>query len=203
MLVLVLGPSHLPGIGIDASESSLMNSMMGNGLYIDQSSSQRALSPEDVEPLADPSVNHADAVSLQQHFAQQQLHSLESFHVQQPCLSTQVPLSSDTAQNTCIAVGETERRSGDESVNDYAAKPEETMDDIMRFFLKVLPSFCNSCMVVWQLSVHDFLSYHSGRHNSSMHAVCEKFTNFCKPAAGWLGILLFLSHPTSYRAKCL
>ncbi|KAL3130915.1 hypothetical protein ABBQ38_000242 [Trebouxia sp. C0009 RCD-2024] len=128
-------PSHLPGIGIDASESSLMNSMMGNGLYIDQNSSQRALSPEDVETLTDPS-GHVDAVGLQQHFAQQQLQSLESFHVQQPCLSVQVPVSSDTAQNTCIAVGETERRSGDESVNDYAAKPEETMDDIMRFFLK-------------------------------------------------------------------
>ena len=145
-LVLVAGPSHLPGIGIDASESSLMNSMMGTGLYIDQSSSQRALSPEDVETLTDPSVHHADAVSLQQHFVQQQLQSLDSFHVQQPCLSTQVPVSSDTAQNTCIAVGETERRSGDESVNDYAAKPEETMDDIMRFFLKV-PSGClESCM---------------------------------------------------------
>ena len=145
-LVMGAGPSHLPGIGIDASESSLMNSMMGNGMYIDQSSSQRALSPEDVETLTDPSVHHADAVSLQQHLVQQQLQSLDSFHVQQPCLSTQVPVSSDTAQNTCIAVGETERRSGDESVNDYAAKPEETMDDIMRFFLKV-PSGClESCM---------------------------------------------------------
>lgn len=140
-LVLGAGPSHLPGIGIDASESSLMNSMMGNGLYIDQNSSQRALSPEDVETLTDPS-GHVDAVGLQQHFAQQQLQSLESFHVQQPCLSVQVPVSSDTAQNTCIAVGETERRSGDESVNDYAAKPEETMDDIMRFFLKVLLGWC-------------------------------------------------------------
>lgn len=118
-----------------------MNNMMGDGLYIDQSSSQRALAPEDVEPFTDTSVHHADAVSLQEHFAQQQLQSLESFHVQEPAMlaqmSTQISLSSDTAQNTCIPVVETERRSGDESVNDYAAKPEETMDDIMRFFLKV------------------------------------------------------------------
>lgn len=144
MIFLVAGPPHLPGIGIDASESSLMNRMMGNGLYIDQSSSQRALSPEDVEPLRDTSVHHADAVSLQEHFAQQQLQSLESFHVQQPSaqMSTEISLSSDTPQNTCIPVVETERRSGDESVNDYAAKPEESMDDIMRFFLKVRPGFC-------------------------------------------------------------
>lgn len=141
LLLLVVGPPHLPGIGIDASESSLMNNMMGDGLYIDQSSSQRALAPEDAEPFTDTSVHQADAVSLQEHFAQQQLQSLESFHVQQPAMlaqmSTQISLSSDTAQNTCIPVAETERRSGDESVNDYAAKPEETMDDIMRFFLKV------------------------------------------------------------------
>ena len=121
-----------------------MNSMMGNGMYVDQSSSQRALSPEDVEPLRDASVHHADAVNLQEHFAQQQLQSLESFHVQQSSaqMLTQISLSSDTPQNTCIPVVETERRSGDESVNDYAAKPDESMDDIMRFFLKVWSGFC-------------------------------------------------------------
>lgn len=118
----------------------MMGNGLGNGLYIDQSSSQRALSPEDVEPLNDTSVHRADAVSLQEHFAQQQMQSLESFHVQQQPsaqMSTQISLSSDTGQNTCIPVAEIQRRSGDESVNDYAAKPEETMDDIMRFFLKV------------------------------------------------------------------
>lgn len=131
-------PAHLPGIGRDPSESALMNSIMGNGPYVDQSSSQRALSPEDIAPSAlEHSAYHSDVASLEDQLAQGQ--GLHSLHVQQPArLSQEISLSSDVAQNTCLpGVGVPERKSlGEDSVNDYAVKPDETMDDILRFFLK-------------------------------------------------------------------
>jgi len=132
-------PTQLPGIGRDASESSLMNSIMGNAVYVDQSSSQRALSPEDIAPAMDTTPYHSEAASLEEQLAHQQ--GLHTLHVQQPSarLSREISLLSDTAQNTCLpGVGGPERKSlGEDSVNDYAAKPDETMDDILRFFLKV------------------------------------------------------------------
>ena len=171
---LLVDASHLPGIGRNASESSLMNSMMGSGLYVDQGSSQCALSPEDVGPLMDNSVHHADAVSLQKQLAQQQLQSLDGFSEQQlPAhLSTQISMSSDTAQNTCTpVVAGSGRNSGDASVNDHAAKPEETMDDIMRFFLKVGSDCCTDCLPLPQTAfLHLFVSL--PRLDMRMIAVC-------------------------------
>ena len=113
-----------------------MNGMMGNGSYIGQGSGQRAVSPEDNGSVMDSSIYHADAVSLRQQLQQHQLQSPESYHVQQlPLhLSSQISLSSDTAQNTCMPAG---RQSRDASVADHVAKADESMEDIMRFFLKV------------------------------------------------------------------
>ena len=135
-----------------------MNSIMGNGPYVDQSSSQRALSPEDIAPSAlEHSAYHSDVASLEDQLAQGQ--GLHSLHVQQPArLSQEISLSSDIAQNTCLPGGGVpERKSlGEDSVNDYAVKPDETMDDILRFFLKVnslqstgLP-VCKTSFAVWQ-----------------------------------------------------
>ena len=176
--LLLVDALHLPGIGRNASESSLMNSMMGSGLYIGQGSSQRALSPEDVGPLMDNSVHHADAVSLEKQLAQQQ-QSLDAFSEQQlPAhLSTQISMSSDTAQNTCTPVTATTvvagsgRNSGDASVNNHVAKPEETMDDIMRFFLKVGSDCCTGCFSLRQTAfLHLFVSL--PRLDMRMIAVC-------------------------------
>lgn len=171
--LLLADPSHLPGIGRDASESSLMNSMIGSGLYVDQSSSQRALSPEDVEPLMDISVHHADAASLEKQLAQQQLQSLDGLSAQQPPahLSTQISMSSDTAQNTCVpVVAGSGRNSGDASVNDHVSKPEETIDDIMRFFLKV---GCGCCVPSWQLAFLHLLGGSVPMAFVSTVAVCQ------------------------------
>ena len=147
-------PPHLQGIGRDASESSLLNSIMGNGMYADQSTTQHALSPEDIVPLSDHSLFQSDlAVSIpEDQLAQTQ--SLQGFHVQkQPAhLSSQISLSSDAAQNTCQAVvGQPERKSlGEDSVNDYAVKQDDTMDDILRFLLKVMVG-CNQCICVCRM----------------------------------------------------
>ncbi len=144
-------PPHLPGIGRDASESSLLNSMMGNGMYVDQSSTQHALSPEDIVPLSDHSLYQSGLpVSISEdQLAQTQ--SLQGLHVQkQPVhLSSQISLSSDAAQNTCLpVVGQPERKSlGEDSVNDYTVKEDDTMDDILRFLLKVMVG-CNQCICV-------------------------------------------------------
>lgn len=135
-------PPHLQGIGRDASESSLLNSIMGNGMYMDQSTTQHALSPEDIVPLSDHSLYQSDLpVSIpEDQLAETQ--SLQGLHVQkQPVhLSSQISLSSDAAQSTCQpVVGQTERKSlGEDSVNDYAVKQDDTMDDILRFLLKVM-----------------------------------------------------------------
>lgn len=140
MVVGSPNPPHLPGIGRDASESSLLNSIMGNEMYVDQSTTQHAPSPEDILPLSDQSLYQSDLpISLlEDQLAQTQ--SLQGFHVQkQPAqLSSQISLSSDAAQSTCQpVVGQTERKSlGEDSVNDYAVKQDDTMDDILRFLLK-------------------------------------------------------------------
>ena len=140
-MLLLADPAHLPGIGLDASESSLMTSMMGKGMYVNQGSSQCALSPGHPTP-ADATPYPADVASLQEQLAHPQAPHMHSIHnVQQPCarLSREISQSSDIAQNTCVAgVGQSERKSlGEESVNDCAVAPDETMDDIIRFFLKV------------------------------------------------------------------
>ena len=137
----IAAPAHLQGIGRDASESSLLGGMRGSGVYVGQSSSQRALSPEDVTPAADLSPYQSDVAGLEDQLAQTQgLHSLHVQAAKLPArLSREISLSSDSAQNTCLpGVGQPERKSlGEDSVNDYAVKPDETMDDILRFFLKV------------------------------------------------------------------
>ena len=118
--------------------------MRGSGVYVGQSSSQRALSPEDVAPAADLSPYQSDIAGLEDQLAPTQgLHSLHVQAAKLPArLSREISLSSDSAQNTCLpGVGQPERKSlGEDSVNDYAVKPDETMDDILRFFLKVWPS---------------------------------------------------------------
>ena len=130
---------HMPDIGVDSAENALNNGMMGSQVYSDLPSSQRALSPEDIMPVPVDNSLSADVASLEQQLAQP--HGLQISHVQQPGgrLSCEISLSSDTAQNTCLPnVQGPERKSGDESVNDNAARTDEAMDDILRFFLKVL-----------------------------------------------------------------
>ena len=124
---------------------------MGNGMYVDQSTTQHAPSPEDILPLSDQSLYQSDLpISLlEDQLAQTQ--SLQGFDVQkQPAqLSSQISLSSDAAQSTCQpVVGQTERKSlGEDSVNDYAVKQDDTMDDILRFLLKVIVG-SNQCICV-------------------------------------------------------
>ncbi|DBB02452.1 TPA: hypothetical protein ACH3X3_011448 [Trebouxia sp. C0006] len=132
-------PPHLQGIGRDASESSLLNSIMGSGMYVDQSTVQHSLSPEDILPLSDHSLYQSDLpVSIpEDQLAQNQ--SLQGLHVQkQPVRLSSETVSSDAAQNTCLpGVEQPERKSlGEDSVNDYAVKQDDTMDDILRFLLK-------------------------------------------------------------------
>ncbi|KAL0037636.1 hypothetical protein WJX77_005734 [Trebouxia sp. C0004] len=140
MVVGSPNPPHLQGIGRDASESSLLNSMIGNGMYVDHSSTQHALSPEDIVPVTDHSLYQSDLpVSISEdEVAQTQC--LQGLHVQKQAaqLCSQISLSSDAAQNTCQpVVGEPERKSlGEDSVNDYAVEQDDTMDDILRFLLK-------------------------------------------------------------------
>ncbi len=114
---------------------------MGNGMYTDQSTTQHALSPEDIIPLSDHSIYQSDLpVSIpEDQLAQTQ--SLQGLHVQkQPARLSSETQSSDAAQNTCLpVVGQPERKSlGEDSVNDYAVKQDDTMDEILRFLLKVM-----------------------------------------------------------------
>ncbi len=123
---------------------------MGNGMYADQSTTQHALSPEDIIPLSDHSLYQYDLpVSIpEDQVAQTQ--SLQGLHVQkQPVRLSSDTLSSDAAQNTCLpGVGEPERKSlGEDSVNDCAVKQDDTMDDILRFLLKVMVGF-SQCICV-------------------------------------------------------
>lgn len=125
---------------------------MGSGMYVDQSTVQHALSPEDILPLSDHSLYQSDLpVSIpEDQLAQNQ--SLQGLHVQkQPVRLSSETVSSDAAQNTCLpGVEQPERKSlGEDSVNDYAVKQDDTMDDILRFLLKVMVGnwcICVQCM---------------------------------------------------------
>lgn len=127
----------------DASDPVLMNSIMSNGLYVDPDPSSHHLAAENLITALEGSgfQEHADMPSFEQHMPQLQSHSM---HVQQH-ISRDHSLSSDVAQNTHLpGMGSAERRSrgsGEVSVgNDGVAQPEEIMDDILRFFLKVTPA---------------------------------------------------------------
>ena len=174
--------------------------MMGSGMYGDQSSTQHALSPEDMVPLSDHSLYQSDLpVSLSEDQLAQTA-NLQGLHVQKrPArLSSEMSLSSDAAQNTCLPiVGQPERKSlGEDSVNDYAVKQDDTMDDILRFLLKVMvgcnPCICVCCMYLCMSIARAgipsaFFSVYAAvpAHNlvSSSHESCP-----CPFTTAWLGL---------------
>lgn len=125
----------------DASDPVLMNSIMSNGLYVDPDPSSHYLAAENLITALEGSglQEHADMPSFEQHMPQLQSHSMHMRH------SHDHSLSSDIAQNTHLrGISSADRRSrgsGDDSVgNDGVVQPEDSMDDILRFFLKVTPA---------------------------------------------------------------
>ena len=126
--------------GMDGTNSALNSTMLGSQAYSELNGSQRALSPEDVGPIpVDTNALSADVANLEQQLAQP--HGLQISHVQQPGVSIarEISLSSDTAQNTSLPAAQAPEKGslGEDSVNDSAARTDDTMDDILRFFLKV------------------------------------------------------------------
>ena len=150
----------------DASDPVLMNSIMSNGLYIDPDPSSHHLAAENLITALEGSGlhQHTDVPSFEQQVAPLHAHSL---HLQPHNQSRTQSMSSDVAQSTHLpGVGSADRRSrgsGEESVgNDFVVKPEESMDDILRFFLKV--PFCYLACCV-------YVSVCSGRSLSSIETV--------------------------------
>lgn len=143
----LLGPAGvqcMPGRPSEASDPVLMNSIMSNGLYVDPDPNSHHLAAENLITALEGSGLHqqTDVPSYEQHMPQVQHHNLQL----QSHMSRGTSQSSDAAQYTHLpCVGSSERRSrgsGEESVgNDYVVQPEESMDDILRFFLKVFVAF--------------------------------------------------------------
>lgn len=132
---MVAGLQRMPIRTSETPNPVLMNSIMSNGLYVDPDPSSHHLAAENLITALEGSGLHQRSDVPGYELQQQHLHM-------QPHASRDASLSSDIAQNTHLpGVGSTDRRSrgsGEESVgNDFVVKPEESMDDILRFFLKV------------------------------------------------------------------
>lgn len=130
---------RLQGRPQDTADSSLMTHVMSNGLYHDPDPATHHMAAENLITAMEGSGlhQHTDVPSYESQAVQQLLP--QGLHVQSHA-SRDPSLSSDTAQNTHLPMlGAPERTSiGEDSVSDFGqAKPEESMDDILRFFLKV------------------------------------------------------------------